>query len=243
MGEPQVFIFWDNSNIFISAKYLARQFGEAARENDIPIEFSNLFHLAHAGRPVGRALAVGSAPRELRQVWKCLRDVGFEVEVFERGARSNTEQGVDAVLQVEMLRTLNDQAVPGVAVLLTGDGAGYEDGVGFHADLRRMADKGWGIEVIAWESSCKHSLRTWASEVGVFVPLERYYYQVTFVQGGRLAQPLSLTHRPLAQPRLRPAPAPPDVLDPVKQRRRKKARLRSQRASATTARRKKRRRK
>ena len=27
---------------------------------------------------------------------------------------------------------------------MTGDGAGYDDGVGFHADMERMYAAGWG---------------------------------------------------------------------------------------------------
>jgi len=241
MGQGKVFIFWDNSNIFISARHVARRFGEAAWENSIRIEFENLLRLASAGRPVGKALVVSSATGDLVPVRQRLEKVGFEVEFLERGSRSGAEQGVDATLQVAMLRTLNDCERPQVAVLLTGDGAGYEDGVGFHADLRRMADKGWGIEVIAWEASCKHSLKSWAQETGVFIPLEHYYYQITFVQGGRTAERVNLTHRPMAEPKPPPEPSCAPAADPVKRRRRHKARLRSQKASAAQKKKKRRR--
>ena len=49
---------------------------------------------------------------------------------------SGKEQGLDQCLQVHMLRAIHDCPTPQVAVLMTGDGAGYDDGVGA-ALLRR----------------------------------------------------------------------------------------------------------
>jgi len=43
-----------------------------------------------------------------------------------------------------MLKRLADVQPPGVAVLLIGDGAGYDTGVGFYADLEHMADAATG---------------------------------------------------------------------------------------------------
>ena len=100
-----------------------------------------------------------------------------------------------------MLRAALDVDKPEVAVLLTGDGAGYEVGVGFHADLERLQKKGWGIEVLSWTHSCKRTLREWADYVGVFIPLESYYGSISFIEDGeRFAQPLDLTKRAKALP-------------------------------------------
>ena len=198
----KVYLFWDNSNIFISAKYVAvRRDGGAFAEKEIRIHFGNLYKLARAGRDVASAVCVGSVPPELEHVWNNLRSTGVEVELYERGEISGGEQGVDQCLQVHMLRALADAKEPGVAVLLTGDGAGFDTGIGFHADLNRMAKKGWGIEVLSWDISCKKSLKQWAQEVGVYIPLENYYDSITFMQGGRRVKPLSLAHRKKSIPK------------------------------------------
>ncbi|MBF0517985.1 MAG: hypothetical protein HQK97_12905, partial [Nitrospirae bacterium] len=69
--------------------------------------------------------------------------MGIKVETYERGSDSNKEQAVDQALQVHMLRkTIVYNGTPGIAVLLTGDGHGFHDGVGFHADLEIMHKKG-----------------------------------------------------------------------------------------------------
>jgi hypothetical protein len=196
-----VYLFWDNSNIFIPAKYAAAGQGEIAMQHNVRAQFDNLFDLARGGRRVVKGYCVGSVPPELRSVWDRLRATGLEVEVFERGADSHTEQAVDQALQVRMLRTALDTHPPAVAVLLTGDGAGYDEGVGFRADLERLHREGWGVEVIAWDSACSYGLKTWAGENGVYLPLERFYRSVTFVQGGRPSETLSMKGRGWAKPR------------------------------------------
>lgn len=179
----KVFVFWDNSNIFISAKTVAaeREGGDAAYQ--VRIQFDHLLQLAVAGRPLEYAIAVGSIPPPLRHVWNRLEQAGVKVELFERGSLSSREQAIDQALQTHMLRkALDYNGAPGIAVMLTGDGAGFLDGVGFHADLERMHRKGWGIEVLAWERTCNPRLKRWAEEIGVFVPLEDYYEAVTFTE-------------------------------------------------------------
>ncbi len=231
MAEPRVFIFWDNSNIYISGQQVGDRKEGLFAHKTFRIDFDHLFHLAHADRPVDSAIAVGSIPPELRQLWgEFEKATGVRAVLHERGAQSGREQAEDAVLQVHMLRALCDERDPQIAVLMTGDGKGYEDGVGFHADLERMADRGWAIEVLAWEHSCRKRLRKWAERVGVFIPLDRYYESVTFLESHRFVQPLNLTHRPCAKPKAprpvfiipsaKPASAPiqPIALTPEQQR-------------------------
>lgn len=196
----KVFVFWDNSNIFISAKTVAaeREGGDAAYH--VRIQFDNLLRLAVADRTLEYAVAVGSVPPPLRHVWNRLEQVGVTVELFERGNLSSREQAVDQALQTHMLRkALDYNGDPGIAVMLTGDGAGFLDGVGFHADLERMHKKGWGVEVLAWERTCNPRLRQWAEKIGVFVPLEDYYEAVTSTEDEsgalRRANALDLTKR------------------------------------------------
>ena len=196
----QVIIFWDNSNIFIPMQYPARKKDGALLQKAVRIQFDNLYELARCGRKVLKAICVGSVPPELDSVWNRLSATGVHIELYERGEESRKEQGVDQCLQVHMLRALLDASEPVTAVLLTGDGAGYEDGIGFHADLERMHSKGWGIEVISWDCACKKNLKAWAKSVGIYVPLEAYYESITFVQNGRSAKPLTMKHRGRALP-------------------------------------------
>ena len=62
------------------------------------------------------------------------------------GARAEAEEREGAaaryrvrISQLQMLRDFADyNGDPGIVVLLTGDGQGFYDGAGFHADLERM---------------------------------------------------------------------------------------------------------
>ena len=192
MREDKVFIYWDNSSIFISAQEVAvEREGEAVRSR-LRIHFRNLLELAHAGRDVQRAVAVGSIPPELRHVWNRLENEGVTVKLLERGAMLGREQEVDQVLQTEMLRDGFDyNGDSGIAVMLTGDGAGFADGVGFHADLERMRRRDWRIEVVSWRHSCNRRMREWAEEIGKFVALDDHYDSVTFLERPAPGEPVA----------------------------------------------------
>ncbi len=188
----KVFVYWDNSNIFISAQQVAAEReGDSARYR-IRLHFRHLLDLARAGREIEHAIAVGSIPPELRHVWNRLENEGVTVQLFERGSLQGREQGVDQALQTAMLRDAFDyNGDPGVAVLLTGDGSGFADGVGFHADLERMRSRGWRVEVLSWRHSCNLRMREWAEEVGVFIALDDFYDSVTFLEPPEPGQPVA----------------------------------------------------
>ncbi|MDP9931564.1 NYN domain-containing protein [Variovorax paradoxus] len=201
LAQP-VHLFVDNSNIFVSAKDVAElREGKAARSS-VRLQFDHLFALAIAGRPIGRLCVVGSVPPEQDAVWRRLEDAtGVKPELYERGKQSGGEQGLDQCLQVHMLRAISDFAEPQTVVLMTGDGAGYDTGAGFHADMERMHAAGWGIEVVSWKNHCRRALRDWAAANGVFVSLDDHYEYVTFLEGGRPSQPAATSNRPLSLPR------------------------------------------
>jgi len=211
MSSTKAYVFWDNSNIFLSARQMAGEKDGFGAERAVRLQFENLFKLAAAGRDVGKAWCAGSITRDFQSVWERFSArTGILPEIFETGRISGKEQGVDQCLQVWMLRCLADVRPPQVAVLLTGDGRGYEDGAGFHADLERMHKAGWGIEVLSWDSACNARLKAWAREAGVYVPLENYYESITFIEGARVSKPVNLKHRPRATPRTEPGPVSHD---------------------------------
>ncbi len=184
----RVFIYWDNSNIFHEALRLAeeRSEGPGARYR-VRINFDNMLRLAHAGRPVKQALATGSIPPEMRQLWNRMESRGVEVRLFDRGSPERGEQEMpDRVLQLRMLEdALDYNGDPGIVALLTGDGAGYLEGAGFHSTLERMHRRGWRVEILSWAHSCNQRMRRWAEENGVFVALDDFYEALTFMEPSR----------------------------------------------------------
>ena len=106
----------------------------------VRIQFENLLRLAHADRPLEKALAAGSIPPALINLWNRMADAGVDVHLFDGGEQETPEQW----LQLRMLEdSLDYMENPGTIVLLTGDGAGYDERRGFHSTLERMQRRGW----------------------------------------------------------------------------------------------------
>ena len=56
----RVFVYWDNSNVFHEAQRLADQLeGTPEARYLVRIHFDNLLRLAHADRPLAKAVAAG----------------------------------------------------------------------------------------------------------------------------------------------------------------------------------------
>ena len=205
-----VFVYWDNSNIFHEAQRIAEERdGTPGARYLVRIHFDNMLRLAQANRPLEKAMAAGSIPSEMQQLWNRLENNDVEVRLFDRGARDRGEQqSPDQWLQLRMLEDGWDyNGDPGVVALLTGDGAGYVEGRGFHSTLERMHRRGWRVEVLSWAHSCNRRMREWAEEQGAFVPLDDYYSAITFREPSRPGHEfapardmavLDLSERPLA---------------------------------------------
>lgn len=203
----KVFIYWDNSNIFHEAQRLAEvRNGTPGARYLVRINFDAMFRLAHADREVGKAVAAGSIPPQLGLLWNRLENAGMRVQLFHRA--DGTEQEMpDHFLQKCMFEDGFDHLDdPGIIVLLTGDGAGYLEGAGFHAALERLHYRGWRVEILSWLDCCNPRMKEWAEENGIFVPLDSFYDSITFREPSREGHefapardslPLDLTQRPI----------------------------------------------
>lgn len=208
----RVFLYLDNSHIFIGAKAVAGEREGGTARYRVRMHFRNLVGLGARGRDIERALAVGSIPPELRHVWNRLENEGVQVILLERGALHGQEVGVDQVLQVQMLRdALDHNGDPGIAVLLTGDGAGFDSGAGFHRDLERMHRKGWRIEVLSWRRSCARRMREWAESNGRFIALDDHYEEITFLEPPLPGQPIAPPREARSLASFEPRSAQPDA--------------------------------
>ena len=81
-----------------------------------------------------------------------------------------------------MLATDYDFPMKGTIALLSGDGAGWERGEGFFANLKRLRGREWEIELFSWESQVSRAMKTWAEQNGKYVPLDHWYAYITFVK-------------------------------------------------------------
>ena len=186
-----VFVYLDNSNIFHAAQDLAEERnGDQNARYRVRMNFENLLRLAHADRPLAQAVAAGSIPPALINLWNRLSDTEVLVHLYDRGEPGRGEQQhPDLWLQNRMMADMADYIdAPGTVALLTGDGAGYNEGHGFHRTLERMQRLGWKVEVLSWVHSCNQRMRGWVEANGVFVPLDDYYESITFTNAPRIGQ-------------------------------------------------------
>ena len=83
--QVYVYVYWDQSNIFIEAQRMAdkldRNFGDDVAYR-IHIDFRKLLHLARENRLVAKAVAAGSVPPEMKEVWENLRSSGVRTEII-----------------------------------------------------------------------------------------------------------------------------------------------------------------
>lgn len=187
--SENVFVYWDNSNIFYEAQYVAGQREQLGLEGPdasfrVRINFENMLELAHAGRTVEKAVVAGSITPETRRVWGRMKSSGIKVELYDRGAKTRGEQNVpDKTLQLEMLKDAFDNLEePCTVVLLTGDGGGYDDDAGFHSVLERLHRRKFRIEVLSWKRACNQRMRQFVEENGAFVALDDFYEAITFMK-------------------------------------------------------------
>ena len=183
----KVFIYWDNSNIFHSAQEVAEQRnGDSDAYHRLRIHFSNMYRLASANRTVVRAIAAGSIPPDMESLWNRLEGQGVDVDKFTRGETDRSEQEVpDTRLQNAMFHdAIAHKGEPGVITLLTGDGRGYDKGVGFFKTIEDIhsLELGWGIELLSWNHTCHERMKNWVQENGEFISLDDYYESVTYLK-------------------------------------------------------------
>jgi hypothetical protein len=192
MCADYVCLYVDNSNIFIEGQRIAETLiGEERRS--FRLHFRNFIDLAARGRELKEVVWGGSIPPPEDSVWRYLEGIGVKAELIPRAA-SGENDTVDSRIQLKMhrhARKYRDR--PGIMVVATGDGKGYDTEDGFLYDLEGFLEAGWSVEVMSWEHSCHGRLREFAETHGRFVSLDAYYRQITFIKGGRVVERLTIT--------------------------------------------------
>lgn len=178
-----VSIFWDNSNIWLVGRNVCEH-KEKGHEFEFRIHFENLINFVANWRDVSYVYAASSVPPPNDGVWKQLGKLNVQLEIQPRAL--NKEVAVDEVIQLAMLNRASD-IYPNheTFILLTGDGAGYDQGKGFIKQLERIRKFGNDIEVVSWDLGCNQRLKKFAKENGLYRPLELVYKRVTFINDFR----------------------------------------------------------
>lgn len=190
-APPGICVYVDNSNLFIEGGKLAeKRFNED--QFAFRIHFENFIRLIRRERTVREFVWGGSIPPPSDTVWKHLEGLGIKPDLLER-ASSGEQDTVDKSMQLRMHRHCRKyREAPGVIALCTGDGAGYYKEEGFLYDVEGFVEDGWRIELYSWQHCCHRKLREFAQKKGLFIPLEKFYHRVSFIETRRRAHPFDL---------------------------------------------------
>ena len=176
-------IFIDDSNIHHIAKNFLLQQQKVLQLDTVErfgIYVPGLITVVANGREISRCYVAGSNAPGRDQFWQDYRNAGAEVDVHLRNEH-NQETTVDEAIQAKIIDLLNSQKTPGTIVLVTGDGNGLREGKGFIPTLMAAHKRGWRIEVVAWGYGCNPTLRSYATQFGIFRSLDPDFDQVTFI--------------------------------------------------------------
>lgn len=187
-----MYVFWDNSNIHYAGLNHVFPWKEPGIDKKrYRTYFRGLLELVLQGRTLEDIYFAGSVPPRGDALWNVVEEkLGKAPSLLPRSEKEGEANTTDHVLQLALLRLCMDRAEPGTIALLTGDGAGINEGQGFLADALRLAEHGWKFEVYSWDAACHSKLKAFAMQNGKYIKLEDYYENITFIEGGRSAKPL-----------------------------------------------------
>lgn len=184
--KTPICIYVDNSNIFIGGQEVAQVRGEDPHH--FRIDFTNFLSLITNGsQQFDELVWAGSCTPEQEEVFQHIRTNGVDLQLIPR-SESGENETVDQAMQLSMYRHGRKyRNHPGTIVLCTGDGKGFHEEKGFLYDLQGFVEDGWALVLYSWNAVCHKGLRQFAKKHGLFVPLERHYDYITFIQNGRHA--------------------------------------------------------
>jgi hypothetical protein len=169
--QDTLFIMVDNSNMCVYAACTAgawllvircrecvrpcatcRHIGAQAK---VGLEVVNIVHLKYAelmarviqGRPTARKFAGGVMPDVVCRHW---RQQGFSVR---GGAKDDHGANIDDLLHAQILDTVTTEPVPGILVLLTGDGNINSGRTSFPRCVATALRLGWRVELYGWRAA------------------------------------------------------------------------------------------
>jgi hypothetical protein len=187
-------VFCDLSNIYCSLQNLYTHESEGLR-----VHFAHLNELlVGPGRTTAQRPLWIASDRGAGRVNKiCCSTDRLGMNLVVRSRNNGRETDVDELL-LSGIHDVLDSQVPAVLVIATGDGAGSFRDQGFLAACHRARELGWAVEIFAWTQTCHKQLRVFAEQGNGFTDLNRHFGSVTYVEGRRLAAPVSWKRRALA---------------------------------------------
>lgn len=159
---PGIWIFVDDSNIWIEAKKLQSKMKDfkTCEDHRVRIDMGKLADVIADGRPVKQGVLYGSEPPPIDTVWNKIREKGFRVDAQPRSKITGKEKQIDTKLVAEVtstaIKTPNHERT--TIVVVTGDA----DVIPALKEV--LKEDRWKVEVYMWEQAVARQLKKFANE-------------------------------------------------------------------------------
>lgn len=159
VAEELVWIFIDNSNLWIEGKkFAARTLGLITPEDPrCRVNIGDLDNVICSNSPgnlkrvVQQGTLYGSEPPPLDTIWEKIREAGYKVTKYPRSVFTGREKKVDGALISDVVETVCSNDRPATVILVTGD-----------ADptpaVMKAIEREWSVEVWSWSSALSSDL-------------------------------------------------------------------------------------
>lgn len=188
-----VHIFWDNSNIWLSAQNLCKVNEPGTPVSAMRISFQKLDEFVLKGREAITKVISGSIPPDCDSLWEKARSLGYDTNLLKRVESDEgmkKEQSVDESLHLAMANAILSNAINSqIMILLSGDGRQSLQKTSFPGQLQLALNHEWNVEVYSWENSFnKREFEKLVDQYGEervkIEILDNYYYNLVYIRGG-----------------------------------------------------------
>ena len=154
--DPGIYIFVDDSNIWIEAKHLQSKLKgfKTTEDHRVRIDIGKLTDVLADKRPISQGVLYGSEPPPVDTVWIKIKEKGWRVEKDRKSVVSGKEKKVDTRLVAEItrlaIRTPIEERT--TIVLVSGDA----DVIPAIEEV--MKESHWRVEVCMWKHAISRDL-------------------------------------------------------------------------------------
>ena len=151
--NEHVFIFVDDSNVWIEAKKLAANKLNLKSVEDprLRMDIGKITDVVANNRKVAWGTLYGSEPPPLDSVWQKIKKRGWKVVLTRRSTLTGKEKQLDQQIVSDITALISGCIVRGKIVIMSGD-------ADMIPAIKRSLQNQWSIEIWTWENSVSNSL-------------------------------------------------------------------------------------
>ena len=158
--KEHVFIYVDDSNIWIEGKKLAAKQLKLRCVEDprLRLDVGKVADVVANGREVAWGILYGSEPPPIDTVWEKIEERGWKVITSKRSAFTNREKQVDHQMVADITALVSDRTVAkGKIAIVSGD-------ADIIPAIKEGLSKNWCFEIWMWEGGISNALKSLAED-------------------------------------------------------------------------------